>query len=1195
MKKNVYLNIRLWLLAFLFFQLPSLHAQNVRLVNMDLSNTTFPEAVEAFQKETGIKFLYNLENVKNLRCKDLRLINMSSDRAVSVIMNAFNLKSSIVEGVVIVNDQPVRQSHTTRTVSGSIADAHGTPRPGVTIIQKGTTVGLTSDINGNFNMIVPSNIPITLLFSFVGMETKEVEVKDDKPIHVTMYESSTQLEEAVVQAGYQKIPRKDMVGSFTTVKADDIMLDAYTSIDQMLQGRIAGLVAVNSSSRVGRNPQITIRGTSTILGNTDPLWVVDGIIQPDPMPFNVNSGLMGEMGEMIANQISWLNPNDIEDVTVLKDASATAIYGSKASNGVIVITTKKGKTDRISVRYSLKLGMRIRSNYNKFNYMNSQERIQFAKEAYDAGIRYQAAPIAQPYSYEGLMKMLNDRLITEDDYNNQVSWLETVNTDWFALLLRNSFSNSHNLNISGGSEKTTYTASLSYTDNRGVEIGNETDQFTARLNVNSQISNKIRLDFSINGSMGNNYGYGPGVSPLSYATQTSRSLPAYDQEGNRVFYKSRYNYSLNSSPVELGFNIFNEMENGYSKTKSNHFDVNLNLNWEINSWLGYTLVTSISTNSNLAEAFAGEKTTYIAQNYRGYDYGTADSESDLYKAALLPHGGELLTNNITFIDYNMQHLFTFNHEFNEDNRLNAMVAAEVRSTQNRMESNTVWGLVPERGDKIMRPNTDIVPIGSTQTPDDLGILGNLYESGQWNLMKQTDNFFALFATLAYSFKNRYTLNANIRNDVSNRFGQDANKRIDPTYSFGLQWRIGEENFIKDHVNWINQMNLRATFGLQGNVVSSLSPELILNYGDYESYVYNEYFVGISSIPNPLLNWERTKTWNLGIDLQLFKDLSINVEYYGRRSNAIVDQDIPNEYGKTTMKLNGGHINNSGIEISINATPLKRDNFTWTVGFNTSKNWNRAETAIRNNGTEVITKTDFLNGNSNRILQKGKPLDAFWSYSFAGLDPQNGYPTFNKLEYDVVDAAIDPSTFLVYSGQKNPFITGGLNTSFRYKSVSFSTSFNLLIGGKKRLPNPYSNFSGGKMPDASKNLLKDLNDRWKQQGDEAYTNLPALWTNVDPSIPINLPTPDGTTESRYSMWSQSDIRVVNASFLRCAQMSLSWQMPARICHKFGATSFSVNASTSNVFVICSKKFNGFDPELGNSVMPRMFSFGFNVGF
>ena len=295
-----------------------------------------------------------------------------------------------------------------------------------------------------------------------------------------------------------------------------------------------------------------------------------------------------------------------------------------------------------------------------------------------------------------------------------------------------------------------------------------------------------------------------------------------------------------------------------------------------------------------------------------------------------------------------------------------------------------------------------------------------------------------------------------------------------------------------------------------------------------------------------------------------------------------------------MKLNGGRIHNHGIEYSINLTPYKRKNFAWTININASKNWNKAQNDDIRTRVNKINKNDFINGNRERLLKKGYPISGFWSYSFAGLDPATGYPTFNKIDFEETDSDIDPTTFLVYSGQTDPYFSGGVSTRARYKSLSVGASFSVLLGGKKRLPNPYSSFRHGKLPEPYNNLSKDLLKRWQKPGDEKHTIYPALYTSVEDVINIQLP--DGTTaNSIYGMWANSDAMVVNASFLRCTQLSLTWNLPVQLCSKFGATNCSVSANVNNPFVIGSSRFNGFDPELGTSVMPKVFSFGLSVGF
>ena len=290
-----------------------------------------------------------------------------------------------------------------QTVSGTVLDTYKMGVPGASIVEKGTTNGTITDFAGNYTLTV-SNKNATLVFSFIGYKTQEIPVAGKAKVDVILQENAEQLDEVVV-TGYQNIQRRDLVGSITTVKAKDIIMPSYTTIDQMLQGRVAGMVVTNTSSRVGTAPKIQIRGTSTLLGNQDPLWVVDGIIQEDPLELDATSLMTNDLKNIIGNQISWLNQADIESISILKDASATAIYGSKASNGVIEITTKKNTTDRLSVNYTSNFIIGTRPNYDQFNYMNSKERVLFSQEAFNWGTPYSAEPIKQMYTYEGLLNM----------------------------------------------------------------------------------------------------------------------------------------------------------------------------------------------------------------------------------------------------------------------------------------------------------------------------------------------------------------------------------------------------------------------------------------------------------------------------------------------------------------------------------------------------------------------------------------------------------------------------------------------------------------------------------------------------------------------------------------------------------------------------------------------------------------------
>ena len=1165
------------------FSLSSLmiQAQDNQRISIDLRGETLEAALWYLQNRTKFVFMYGTEDIANVTDITIKAKDKTITEILDECLEGTNLTYEISGSAIVIKKKQSQKV----TISGWIRDANGEALPGATVTIRGSKHGAIAGLDGHYTFNIPAQEGLILTFSFIGMEKKTLKYTGKKTINVTLTSSSTEIDEVVV-TGYQNIQRRDLVGSITTIKAKDIIMPSYTTIDQMLQGRVAGMVVSNSSSRVGTAPKIQIRGTSTLQGNRDPLWVVDGIIQED-FQVTLDSGelMTKNLKDIIGNQISWLNPADIENITILKDASATAIYGSKASNGVIEITTKKNTTDRLTVNYSANFNIGQRPNYGMFNFMNSQERIRFSQEAFDAGITYATTPYKDPNTYEGLLRMLQEHDISDIEYRTLYNAMETRNTDWFKCLTRRSFSHTHNISVSGGTNKFSYSASMGYNNSEGQEIGNDNERMTGRIALMLRPIEKLTISLTLNGSVSTTNGFFDDVNPMGYATNTNRAIDpnAYYMQENRYYYKT-------GNKETLSYNFINERDNSGSKARSNFMSAALDVNWHILDWLTYQFTGGYSNNNSTNESWATERTYYIANEYRGYDFNSVTPTSPEFKAAQLPFGGKLYTNDNNQYSYNIQNKLQFSKAFNADNRLNALLGMELRSSTAKGTANTVWGYVPDRGERIVAPTIPSEVVSPAGSPTGWGILKEIYDRG-WKRTNNTNNFLSFFATFAYSFKNRYVMNSNVRNDASNVFGQDINHRIDPTYSFGFSWRASEETFFQKHLSWITTLNFRGTFGIQGNALTRESPELILNQNGVQAG-YNRYYSTISQIPNPYLSWERTKNWNFGVDLELFHMFYMNLEYYTRRSNAVISVDLPFEYGINQMKRNGGIIYNRGIEYTLSFTPIQKRDFALNVNLNASKNWNKGgETTIDRNTAM------YLNGGGTQILKEGYPLTAFWSYSFAGLDGSNGKPTFNYVEVpeEEKSKSIDPTTYLVYSGEKEPYFTGGLGLSFRYKSLSLNTSFSLLLGSHKRLPSPYGDFQGfhDMMPSPISNINRDLLNRWQKPGDEAHTNIPGLptWPR---GIAWTLPNTD-SGESPIPMWEKSDAMVVNASFLRCRNIGLSWQMKKEWCDKVHAKNLSVNFNMDNIFVIASKRFNGFDPELENSIMPRSFSLGLNIGF
>ena len=1181
-----------FILCFLLFATLNMWGQEISTpkISISLKNASFNEFVSEIFKKGGFKVFYNAELKNKLPVVNIDLKTAGIEQIMTLVLSNSQLEYKLSGKTVVILEKDKKQAPV--KIKGVVYDSNKDPMPSVAVVIKGSNKGTYTDNDGRFELSVNQR-PSIITFSFIGMKREEVILTDQIHLEVILKDDENIIGEAtVVSTGYQNLSKRDMVGALTIVNVDDVYVPAYTTIDKMLQGQVPGMIVQNTSSRAGASTNIKIRGTTTLLGNQNPLWVVDGIIQEDPIPLGATFPVSADLKEFLGNQISWLNPQDIETIVVLKDASATAIYGSRASNGVIVVNTKQGKSnvDRYSVNFSSNMTVKSKPKYSQFNLMDSYERMNFTDEVIMAGSAYLKLPVKQQYSYEGLKRLYYEGDIDQEAYLDGVNFLANGNTDWLDILTRTAVSQNHNLSITGGSKMINFMSSLSYSNDQGQEIGNSANRISGRISIGVQLRDNLRLNLSLVGTENKTSAFGRGVNPMNYALNTSRSIPAYDKNGKLAFFRNESTYKNNKGITDLGFNIINERDQSGSSKDYSTMNFNGELAWDIMPWMKYQFTVGYSANSTHMESYIGEKSFYIANAYRGYDYGSVLPTSPDFAAAVLPFGGELYTVDSRQNSYNIQNKININKTFNKIHRINFLLGQEIRSAKNSSIANTIWGYVPERGEIIISPNliSNIVPIGNS--PYDYltgyGIFANLYNS-RWGRTETQDNYVSFFSTLAYTLNNKYVVNLSIRNDMSNRFGQNVNKRIDPTYSFGASWNVAREEFVINNLRWISQFNLRGSYGIQGNVLTNISPDLILSRGSVLP-VFNQYSSIISKIPNPDLSWERTTTWNFGLDAQFFEMINLNVDYYGRRSNAVINQEIPFEFGIASTMLNGGVIYNRGIEAALTIVPINTSDYGLSIGINSSKNWNEG-----GKPSIVPNVYMYLLGRGDAILREGFPVGSFWSYSFAGINPETGAPIFNKMDADPELSKNDPTTYLEYSGQKEPYFTGGITINMRIKQFTISTGFNALLGGVTRLPNPYAAFgtSGNRIPLSEVNLNRDLNNRWKKLGDELYTSIPALPVGTV----YNLKFPDNSSINPLSAWAQSDYMTVDASFLRCRSVDLSWRAGDKVLSALNLKSLNLTMSLNNLFVIASKRYNGFDPELGTSVMPKTFTLGLNIGF
>ena len=528
MKKSV---CKLWLLQLSVALLCFLGAQEAyaqsKAIVVNVQNEPLPKVLRMIEKNTNYKFMFTNDDLnrykvtKNINEKDIHVV-------VSKLISGLPLKYSVNKNFIYITvDNKSNSNRGARRVTGHVVDENGEPLMGATVQVVGKNNGVIADNAGRF-AIEGISEGDKLQISYLGMKTVTVAAKDGT---ITMV--SDNMIDDVIVTGYGTYKRGEYVGAVTQVKADDIKIAGEATIDQMLQGIIPGMSVVNTTGKVGGTPKIRIRGTSTILGNQEPLWVVDDVIQtnPTPIPNDASplSSNMEELTETAGNAISWLNPADIETITVLKDASATAIYGSQASNGVIVITTKKAKQGSgLSVNYNGNMTLTERPDYGLYDMMNSQEYMQFQQEMWQD--RNQYTNDVLNISYAGLISQLRDKKITRQEFEQEFRKLEMMNTDWFDLLFRTAFSTNHNISLSASSNTVSSRISLGVNNTAGEAKGNDMFNFTASSNTTFRVSKKLIIDLMMNGSFRKTTDFAYGVSPYEYAMNTTRSIAAYNDD-----------------------------------------------------------------------------------------------------------------------------------------------------------------------------------------------------------------------------------------------------------------------------------------------------------------------------------------------------------------------------------------------------------------------------------------------------------------------------------------------------------------------------------------------------------------------------------------------------------------------------------------------------------------------------------------
>lgn len=784
-------------------------------------------------------------------------------------------------------------------------------------------MGVITDVDGQFSIAIPTGI--TRFFcSYVGYDVLEVKLVPGKEHYEITLHASSQMLDAVVVTGYQTVERRKLTAAVSKLDISDETIGAVKSIDQALAGQIAGLSVSPTSGAPGAPAKIRIRGTASLNGTQDPLWVLDGIPLEGtdvPEPDELN-----DITNMKQSSIAGLNPADIENITILKDAAATAIYGARAANGVIVITTKKGKVGKPVINFSSRFTYTPTLSLDRLNLLNSAEKVGLEMDM----IRNNYSPDNHKGGVYNILSNYNELSAFQNggwdalssDTQAAINRLKSVNTNWGDILFRDAFSQEYNLSLSGGTERVTYYTSFGYYKEDGNVDGVGMDRFNLVGKTSYKVNSILKVGASMFANRRKNTNYltdAYGMSnPVFYSRKANPYFELYDKNGNY-----NYDYDIqNNTDKDLGFNIFEERQNTSNESVVNSFssifDAELRFNdkWKLTSQFGYQL------EKTSREEIADWESYAMRYYYKLSEYSQGGETKHF-----LPEGGMQKSYENSNSQITWKAMGEYRDSFNDIHELEVMAGTELRKTWYETLFSAGYGF--DR--KTLTTKPVIFPNESYATSFPLH-----------QTTYKENAYVSFYSTASYSLLNRYTVGGSIRFDGSDLFGVDKKYRYLPLYSVSALWRLSQEPFMQQ-AKWVDNLVFRASYGLQGNIDKNTSPFLLGTYRS-ESILpgVSEDVIIINSAPNKKLRWEKTQSVNAGFDFSVLNQaINLSVDYYYRKGTDLIAlRMLPLETGFTSMNVNWASMENKGVEISLSTRNITTKNFSWYTNFNFAYNGNK---------------------------------------------------------------------------------------------------------------------------------------------------------------------------------------------------------------------------------------------------------------
>lgn len=1134
-------------------------------ISIHTENTSFSETLRLIEEKANVKFIYDQSILPIDKKITLSFKNASLSTVLNELCRQSALDYQIKNKQVILNKKKPR-SNIQKKITGIVTDENGESLPGATVRINGESKGTVTDLDGAFALNAAEGDE--LIISYIGMKVAKISVKSDKTMNIKLESDAKALDEVVV-TGYQTISKERATGSYNIIKKEALEKPT-TNIASRLIGSAAGVQATTDANG---NPKFEIRGLTSLGSNASPLVVVDGFA--------------------IEGDFNSINPNDVESITILKDAAAASIWGARSANGVIVVTTKsakKAEKGKVVAKYS---------NFFKFTGMTDLDYVRPNASAADI-IDYDLMAFNKGWGFKPVIDSKDIRAVPpslspsreaiSEHYNGYLTDAQLKETlDRYRSLdnrsqiekyiLQNPFAQQHDLSLSFGSEKANAYSSVMYQKRDKSVKGSSDEKLLLNLQSNFKI-NKI-ISFNIGGNFmynkDQNNGSLPNLQPYQMLVDENNNrldVPNFFYMPNvkRYVPMDKFPYS------DWGYNPITETENTdiSTKTLSARFQAGMVVN--ILEGLSFNGNMQYEMNNQYYRNYYNEQTFKVRSTVnKGTNWDGNNTINPNY-----PKGGMLDQSSQEYESFSMRGMINYNREFNEKHSIALVMGTEVSGNTKKIATNpTVFGYDENKLTVGTFPNG----LGSYTNPN-LYIydwLGKKMVIPQQSSFAQYDSrFFSLYANANYTYDGKYSISGSVRTDASNLITDNPKYRYAPFWSVGSSWQVIKEEFMKD-IDWIDQLTVRATYGYNGNIDKSTSFKPLINVSPTNNIMTFEPSASISSYGNPTLRWEKTGTFDFGIDFSFFKGkLFGNIDYYNKQGRDLMSSiSIPSVNGTEAQRLNTAAMSNQGVELELGTqlTIIPKE-LTWRGSVNLSFNKNKIIDLFRS----TYTHSDLFpwQGGTPTYVE-GKNAYTIWGLKYAGLEnvgtesSPNMQPMIigkDGMKYNLSSwPKGDPMSYAYDQGTRVAPWTLGFNTGFTYKN--FDLSF--ILTGK----------FGHVFQRTSYNYNGDIPNKY-------YNEV----RNADPMQ--MMPLPQNDTESRYSFWNRFwpffTYQTESANHIRMQEIAVSYTFNKSTLKKIKLDALQIFAQANDVFSIYANDYHE-DPEfkLGSYKPQPSFTIGLKVGF